>query len=61
MYNPEPFVKKTVYEYLWNFTDPVLDVSKTIAPGLVPVNNAGMLDRVSLRFSSYAKLFFYIM
>ncbi|KAJ8706302.1 hypothetical protein PYW08_010928 [Mythimna loreyi] len=50
-YNPEPFVKRTVYEYLWNFTDPLLDVSKSLAPGLVPVNNAGMLARVYADFT----------
>ncbi|XP_047038904.1 scavenger receptor class B member 1-like [Helicoverpa zea] len=51
MYNREPFVKKTIYEHLWNFTDPVLDMSKNLAPGLVPVNNAGMLARIYADFT----------
>ncbi|XP_026739627.1 scavenger receptor class B member 1-like [Trichoplusia ni] len=51
MYQSEPFVKKTIYEYLWNYTDPVLDMSKSLVPGLVPVNNAGMLDRIYSDFT----------
>lgn len=47
----ELFVKKTIYEYLWDFRDPVLDVSKTIAPGLVPVNNMGILARIYTDFT----------
>lgn len=43
----ELFIKKTIYEYLWDYKDPVLDTSKNLAPGLVPVNNMGMLARVS--------------
>lgn len=43
----EMFIKKTIYEYLWDYKEPVLDTSKNLAPGLVPVNNMGMLARVS--------------
>lgn len=43
----ELFTEKTIYEYLWDYKDPVLDTSKNLAPGLVPVNNMGMLARVS--------------
>ncbi|CAG9794503.1 unnamed protein product [Diatraea saccharalis] len=42
------FMKKTIYEYLWELTDPVLDTSKNIVPGIVPVNNMGVLARVRL-------------
>uniref|UniRef100_A0A2A4JYP1 Scavenger receptor class B member 1 n=1 Tax=Heliothis virescens TaxID=7102 RepID=A0A2A4JYP1_HELVI len=51
LYQREPFVQKTIYEHLWNFTDPILDMSKNLAPGLVPVNNAGMLDRIYADFT----------
>ncbi|XP_048487989.1 scavenger receptor class B member 1-like isoform X2 [Plutella xylostella] len=44
------FVEKTIYEYLWEFTDPVLDLSKSLAPGLVPVSNMGMLARIYADF-----------
>ncbi|KAJ0182935.1 hypothetical protein K1T71_000911 [Dendrolimus kikuchii] len=45
------FVKKTIYEYLWDFREPVLDVSRTLAPGLVPVNNMGILARIYADFT----------
>lgn len=43
----EWFLKKTIYEYLWDYKEPVLDISKNLVPALVPVNNMGMLSRVS--------------
>lgn len=46
-HNSKMFSKKTIYEYLWDFKDPVLDTSKTLVPSLVPVNNMGILARVS--------------
>lgn len=45
-YGSELFVKKTVHQYLWDFREPVLDLSKNLAPGLVPVNNMGILARI---------------
>lgn len=48
----ELFIKKTIYEYLWDYKEPVLDSAKNLAPGLVPVNNLGMLARVSV-FATY--------
>lgn len=45
------FVKKTVYEYLWEYGDKVLDTSKNLVPGLVPVNNMGMLARIYADFT----------
>lgn len=49
------FLKKTIYEYLWEYREPVLDTSKNIVPGLVPVNNMGMLARVSKNFAFVIK------
>ncbi|XP_030041019.2 scavenger receptor class B member 1 [Manduca sexta] len=45
------FVKKTIQEYLWDFRDPVLDTSKNLAPGLVPVNNMGIMARIYADFT----------
>ncbi|XP_026322687.1 scavenger receptor class B member 1-like [Hyposmocoma kahamanoa] len=47
----EMFIKKTIYEYLWDYKEPVLDTSKNLAPGLVPVNNMGMLSRIYSDFT----------
>lgn len=42
----ETIVKMSVWDYLWNNSDPILDVARTIAPSMVPVNNMGILSRV---------------
>ncbi|XP_068621865.1 scavenger receptor class B member 1-like [Battus philenor] len=42
----EFFVKKSLYEFLWDYRDPVLATSKNIVPGIVPVDNLGFLVRV---------------
>ncbi|KAL4711372.1 hypothetical protein ACJJTC_019213, partial [Scirpophaga incertulas] len=39
------FVRKTIYEYLWDYRESVLITSKNLVPGLVPVDNMGMLAR----------------
>ncbi|XP_023946681.2 lysosome membrane protein 2 [Bicyclus anynana] len=44
------FVKKTIYEYLWDNKDTLLDTSQHLAPGLVPSTNMGMLSRVYADF-----------
>ncbi|KAM3956252.1 scavenger receptor class B member 1 [Aphomia sociella] len=45
------FLKKTIYEYLWDYREPILDTSKNLVPGLVPVNNMGMLARIYSDFT----------
>ncbi|XP_049883792.1 scavenger receptor class B member 1-like [Pectinophora gossypiella] len=45
------FLKKTIYEYLWDYKEPVLDTSKHLVPGMVPVNNMGMLARIYSDFT----------
>lgn len=42
----ETIVKVRLQDYLWNNSDPILDVARTIAPSMVPVNNMGILSRV---------------
>ncbi|GLH03171.1 scavenger receptor class B member 1-like, partial [Gryllus bimaculatus] len=40
----EPFSHITVYDYLWNYKDPLLQVARNLAPFLVPFNNIGVLQ-----------------
>lgn len=42
----QPFIATTIYSYLWNITDPLLDLAQTLAPNLVPTKNVGMLNKV---------------
>ncbi|KAJ8916567.1 hypothetical protein NQ315_000211 [Exocentrus adspersus] len=42
----EPFIKTTVYNYLWNVTDPLLDLAQSLAPNLVPTKNMGILNKI---------------
>lgn len=48
----EPVVVTTIKDYLWNFSDPILDVAQSIAPSMVPTKNMGILTRVSLHNQS---------
>lgn len=41
-----PFNELTVNEYFWNYTDPLLKFTKTVAPYLVPIDNMGILQEV---------------
>ncbi|KAG5877696.1 hypothetical protein JTB14_018169 [Gonioctena quinquepunctata] len=41
-----PFQTTTVSNFLWNSTDPILDVSQGLAPNLVPTKNVGILTRI---------------
>ncbi|KAF5284244.1 hypothetical protein FQR65_LT00244 [Abscondita terminalis] len=43
-------VSTTIYNYLWNFSDPILDVGQSLAPSLVPVNNLGVLNYMYSNF-----------
>lgn len=43
-----PFVEVNVNDYMWNWTDPLVGVAKKIMPSLVPVDNMGILHRVSI-------------
>ncbi|XP_069684505.1 scavenger receptor class B member 1-like [Periplaneta americana] len=42
----QPFKRVSVYDYMWNLTDPLLLVGHKLAPFLVPVDNLGILDLI---------------
>jgi len=41
------FSTLTAEEYMWNWTDPVIDVARKFAPTMVPLENMGILHNVS--------------
>ncbi|KAB0800043.1 hypothetical protein PPYR_07923 [Photinus pyralis] len=43
-------IRTTIYDYLWNSTDPVLDIGNSLFPILVPVKNLGILAVVYEKF-----------
>lgn len=43
-------LRTTIYDYLWNCTDPVLDLGNSLFPILVPTNNLGILALVYEKF-----------
>jgi hypothetical protein len=44
----QPVQKMSVYDYLWKNSDPILKLVAKMAPSMVPTNNLGLLDMVSL-------------
>lgn len=52
----EAIVSTSIKDFLWNFSDPILDVAQSIAPSMVPTKNMGILTRVS--FESRLKTLF---
>ncbi|KAF2887442.1 hypothetical protein ILUMI_18731, partial [Ignelater luminosus] len=50
-------VQTTINDYLWNFTDPILDVAQTVAPSLVPVKNMGILHRIYSNFEDLVTVY----
>lgn len=38
----------TIYNYLWNLSDPIVKNVNKIAPGIVPISNIGVLNTVLL-------------
>lgn len=53
--NSQTLVNTTIYNYLWNFSDPILDVAQQVAPFMVPTKNMGVLDMVKFCENSVAK------
>lgn len=45
-HNASPFINTTIYNYLWNYSSPVLHSASKI-PTMVPTLNAGILENVS--------------
>lgn len=44
----QPLVNVSVYDYMWNLTDPLVHVTRRLVPHLVPVENFGILSRVDV-------------
>lgn len=42
-----PFIEIKANDYMWNWTDPLFEVTKKILPSLVPLENIGVLNLVS--------------
>ncbi|XP_018321668.1 scavenger receptor class B member 1 [Agrilus planipennis] len=55
--NSQALVKTTISDYLWNFTDPLLDAAQRILPSLVPVKNMGILHRIYSNFEDLVTVF----
>ncbi|KAK4878127.1 hypothetical protein RN001_010633 [Aquatica leii] len=45
-------IHTSIYNYLWNFTDSILDVAQTLAPTLVPLSNMGILHIMYSNFEN---------
>ncbi|EEB19358.1 scavenger receptor class B member, putative [Pediculus humanus corporis] len=48
--NTNPFIEINANDYMWNWTDPLVDVAKNLMPHLVPVSNVGILDTIYSNF-----------
>lgn len=46
IYKAQPVVNTTIYNYLFNLTDPVLEFTQSIVPSLVPTKDTGILQLV---------------
>ncbi|GLV36662.1 uncharacterized protein CBL_02503 [Carabus blaptoides fortunei] len=52
-----PFMTTTVYNYLWNLTDPILSLAEKFAPTVVPSLNIGILDIIYSNFKDTATVY----
>jgi hypothetical protein len=50
-FDMQPVVKISVYNYLWNNTNPILKFANTMAPSMVPIDNVGVFHMVSEAWS----------
>ncbi|CAG9767860.1 unnamed protein product [Ceutorhynchus assimilis] len=55
-FKAQPLVKMTIYDYLWNATDPILEPAEKLAPSLVPTRNVGLLNIIYQDFSNNVTL-----
>ena len=46
LYGTRPVVKTTIYNYFFNLTDPVLELTQNLVPFLVPTKETGILQNV---------------
>jgi hypothetical protein len=44
----QPVQKISVYDYLWQNSDTFLQVVSKVAPSMLPIDNVGLLEMVSL-------------
>lgn len=51
--NSNATLKTTIYNYLWNYREPIIELGRSVAPKLVPVDNLGVLARVSNKIIHY--------
>lgn len=42
-----PLVETTPYNYMWNWTDPLLNLAQSLLPFIVPIDNVGILNKVT--------------
>ncbi|XP_038220012.1 lysosome membrane protein 2-like [Zerene cesonia] len=45
-HNSQWFVKRSIYEYLWDYRENILETTKNLAPQMVPTTNMGMLHSI---------------
>uniref|UniRef100_A0A170YK83 Scavenger receptor class b member 1-like protein n=1 Tax=Triatoma infestans TaxID=30076 RepID=A0A170YK83_TRIIF len=50
-FGTKPFVRLSVNDYFWNFTDPLLIFGRSFAPSLVPEDNMGILNQIYKDFT----------
>ncbi|PNF20587.1 hypothetical protein B7P43_G04866 [Cryptotermes secundus] len=53
----QPLIKTSVYNYLWNNSDPLLTLASNIAPSIVPVDNLGVLHMIYRKFKENVTVF----
>ncbi|KAJ9598280.1 hypothetical protein L9F63_011044 [Diploptera punctata] len=56
-YNISPIIKITVYNLLWNYTDPLLETVSNVVPSLLPITNIGYLEMLYRNFSDENSVF----
>ncbi|XP_075218703.1 scavenger receptor class B member 1-like [Lycorma delicatula] len=54
----QPILSSTVYNYFWNFSDPLVRVARSIVPHLVPVDNMGILQQIYHKFSDEVTVYY---
>lgn len=48
MYGASPVINTTIYNYLFNLSDPILELTQSIVPFLVPTTDTGVFQNVSV-------------
>jgi hypothetical protein len=43
----QPIIKMSVYDYLWESSDPILKLAAKMVPSMIPTDNVGVLNMVS--------------